>query len=91
MRLSNYSYNSYAKPNNSIAFGMTDEGFIKHVLDKTVKGSRKIPDVVDNISFEVDQPSPVKKQALLEAIKKADDWYKEVLELLAKDWGLKID
>ena len=79
------------KQNKNVSFGMNDKAFIEDVLNKTVKGSKKLPSVVSNISFEVDQPTAGKKQAVLNAIKKADDWYKETLEDLARDWGLKVD
>lgn len=79
------------RQNKNVSFGMNDKAFIENVLNKTVKGSKKLPSVADNICFEVDQPTPGKKQAVLEAIKKADEWYKETLEDLARDWGLKVN
>ncbi|MDD3013705.1 MAG: hypothetical protein PHC34_08400 [Candidatus Gastranaerophilales bacterium] len=87
--INSFKNNGMSKDN--ISFGLNDKAFIEDVLNKTVKGSKKLPSVADNICFEVDQPTPGKKQAVLDAIKKADEWYKEVLEDLARDWGLKVD
>lgn len=84
----NINLKSNSMKKDALYFGVTNECYAKW-LKQTVKGSEKNPDLVSNLMFEIQKPTPEKKQALSEAMKNVDDWYKGVLEKVATRWGIQ--